>query len=284
MARAGRDHVIVRLLVLQHQVHRFHVIPGEPPIAHRAQVSERKVVLEPQLQLRERDADLARDEILPPARRFMVEEDARAHEQAVLVTVGFDEMLVGKQLGFAIGAHRRERRVLVLRRRRFPEHLAGGGVIDSDLRIDVHRLVQQAAHPEIVHLHGLVGALEGDAHVGLCGKIVDLVRLRLLERGAQRGAVAQIAVDDMDPSPRMHEHFTRSLPLRNGLDRFNRTRHCKDAFDFRFVDVQCHRIEPFRVTGTLVCQPSSSLPFPSVTHFAQLSLLVSPRRSGLGTR
>ena len=69
----------------------------------------------------------------------------------------------------------------------------------------MHRLVQQAAHPEIVHLHGLVGALEGDAHVGLCGKIVDLVRLRLLERGAQRGAVAQIAVDDMDPSPRMHE-------------------------------------------------------------------------------
>ena len=56
-----------------------------------------------------------------------------------------------------------------------------------------HRLEQpQRAHGNDV---GRVGRyLEGDAHMALTGKIVDLVRLHLLEHAVQRAPVGQIGI------------------------------------------------------------------------------------------
>ena len=40
MAHAGGDDVVVRLVLLEHQPHRAHVVAGESPVAPRVEVAE----------------------------------------------------------------------------------------------------------------------------------------------------------------------------------------------------------------------------------------------------
>ena len=42
VALAGRDDVVVGLVLLQHQPHRAHVVAGEAPVALRVEVAERR--------------------------------------------------------------------------------------------------------------------------------------------------------------------------------------------------------------------------------------------------
>ena len=41
MAHAGGDDVVVRLVLLEHQPHRAHVVAGEAPVALRVEIAER---------------------------------------------------------------------------------------------------------------------------------------------------------------------------------------------------------------------------------------------------
>src|SRR5438552_17743183 len=49
MGLAGRDNVIVRLFLLEHQPDRFHIIGGVAPIAFRIQITEEELFLKSQL-------------------------------------------------------------------------------------------------------------------------------------------------------------------------------------------------------------------------------------------
>ncbi len=46
---AGRDHVVVRAILLQHQPHRLHVVPGVAPVALGVDVAEPQLLLLPSL-------------------------------------------------------------------------------------------------------------------------------------------------------------------------------------------------------------------------------------------
>src|SRR5262249_28334313 len=87
MALARRDDVVVRLVLLQHQVHGAHVISGVAPVAASVEVAEHELAFEA-----ERDGgcavrDLARKKLARPARRLVVVEDPRAREEAVAMAV-----------------------------------------------------------------------------------------------------------------------------------------------------------------------------------------------------
>ncbi len=60
---AGRNHVVVGLVLLQHQPHRLDVIAGKSPVAARVQVPERKLPLDAQLDSGSAARNLARHEI-----------------------------------------------------------------------------------------------------------------------------------------------------------------------------------------------------------------------------
>ena len=72
---AGRDHVVVRLVLLEHQPHRAHVVAGVAPVAPRVEVAEPELACEPERDRRRRVRDLARDEVERPPRRLVVVED-----------------------------------------------------------------------------------------------------------------------------------------------------------------------------------------------------------------
>ena len=73
---ARRDHVVVGLVLLEHEPHRRHVVAGVAPVARGVEVAERDLVLQAELDARDRVGDLAGDELEPAARAFVVEEDA----------------------------------------------------------------------------------------------------------------------------------------------------------------------------------------------------------------
>ena len=133
---AGRDHVVVRLVLLEHQPHRLDVVARIAPVALGVQVAEAELVGQPQLDPRHAVADLAGHELEPPPRGLVVEQDPGHRVQAVrLAVVDGDPVAVG--LRDAVRAARVERRLLVLRHlAHLPEHLRGRRLVEADVRVD----------------------------------------------------------------------------------------------------------------------------------------------------
>src|SRR5436190_992084 len=80
---AARNHVIVRLRGLHHQVHGAHIIAGVTPVAARLEVAEIKPLLQSHLDAGCGAGDLARHKGLAAARAFVVKQYAVACEQPV---------------------------------------------------------------------------------------------------------------------------------------------------------------------------------------------------------
>ena len=79
-----RSHDIVfGLTLLQHAPHRVDVVAGKSPVAPRIEIAEPQLVRFAQLDAGDGVADLARHELEPAARRFMIEEDAADGEHPV---------------------------------------------------------------------------------------------------------------------------------------------------------------------------------------------------------
>src|SRR6266542_4835556 len=68
-------HVVVGLVLLQHEPHRLHVIAGEAPVPPRFQVAEPQLLLQPAGDPGHPVGDLARDELQPPPRRLALAQD-----------------------------------------------------------------------------------------------------------------------------------------------------------------------------------------------------------------
>jgi hypothetical protein len=78
----GRDHVVVGLVLLEHEPHHLDVLLGVAPVALGVEVAEVERVLEAHLDPGGGAGDLAGDEGLAAAGRLVVEEDAVAGVQA----------------------------------------------------------------------------------------------------------------------------------------------------------------------------------------------------------
>src|SRR4051812_17323056 len=68
----GNDEVL-RSALLEHQPHRAHVIGGKAPVATCIEIPENNRISDPELDSRDRVADLAGDELETAPRRFMIE-------------------------------------------------------------------------------------------------------------------------------------------------------------------------------------------------------------------
>src|SRR5204863_434906 len=73
MRHTGADHVVDGLGRLEHLPHRLDVLDRITPVALGGQIAHAQLVLETQLDARDRLGDLARDEFAPSARRLVVE-------------------------------------------------------------------------------------------------------------------------------------------------------------------------------------------------------------------
>jgi len=112
-AFAGRNDVVVGLLLLKHQPHRPHVVAGKTPVTLRVEIAEVELVLQAELDAGGGPGDLSGHERLAAPRAFVVEQDPARRVQAVALAV-VDREPVGTHLGDTVGAARVEWRRLPL--------------------------------------------------------------------------------------------------------------------------------------------------------------------------
>ena len=84
MHLSGRDDVIVRLRLLKHEPHRFHILAGVPPVALRIQVARiaARFACPPAIP-RHAGGDSARHKLEAAPGRFVVEQQAAGSVEAV---------------------------------------------------------------------------------------------------------------------------------------------------------------------------------------------------------
>ena len=206
---SGRDHVVVGLVLLQHQPHRAHVVAGEAPVALRVEVAQAQLAREPELDARHAVGDLARHELEAAPRRLVVEEDAADRVHAVaLAVVDRDPVAVG--LRDAVGAARVERRLLGLRHLlHLAEHLRRGRLVEADRRVDVADRLEHARDADGGELGGQHRLRPRGRHEALRGEVVDLVRLRGAQRLLQRGLVEQVGLQQLDAARQVRDALER---------------------------------------------------------------------------
>ena len=73
MGLAGRDDIVVALVLLQHQPHGLDIFGRVAPVAFGFEVAEDRVLLQPGLDAGQRARDFAGDKRFAAAGRFVVE-------------------------------------------------------------------------------------------------------------------------------------------------------------------------------------------------------------------
>ncbi len=178
---ARRDHVVVGLVLLEHEPHRLDVVAGVAPVALRVEVAEVELLLHAQLDAPDGAGDLAGDECLAAAGRFVVEEDAAAGVHVVRLAV-VDRRPVREDLRDAVRRARVEGRLLGLRHLlHLAEHLRTARLVVADLvaglvLVVADRLEKLEARrsPPCPPCRS---AVEAHAHVALRAEVVHLGRL-----------------------------------------------------------------------------------------------------------
>ncbi len=196
MGFSGRQHIVVRLVLLQHQPHALDKVPGMSPVAPGIQIAQIELVLQAELDRGNGAGDLAGDEGLAAQRALVIEQDTVGGVQVIGLPIVHRDP-VGIELGGGIGAARPERGCLALRRFL---HLAiefgCGCLIETDGLLhpqDPDRL-QQSQRSDRIGVCRIFRGLETDLNVALGSEIVDLVGLDLLHDPQQVGGVGQITI------------------------------------------------------------------------------------------
>ncbi len=154
-----------------------------------------------QAELDARDAvgDLAGDELQAAARRLVVEEDAGDGKEVVALAV-VDGDVVAEDLGDAVGATRIEGRHLVLRHfAHAAVHLARGGLVEADLRVDAADGFERSRDALRVELAGEHRLIPRCRHEGHGGKVVELVGVGLLDGLDEGQLVQEVGLKQRDP-------------------------------------------------------------------------------------
>ena len=175
MRLAGREHVVLRLVGLEHAPGAFHVVAREAPVALRVQVAEPELVLFAAQDRTDGARDLARDERRAAARRLVVEEDAvhRVHPVRLAV-VARDP--VAEDLAHAVWTARMEGRLLVLRRlAHLAEHLARRRLVEAALDVLLADRVEEAQRAHRIGVRRVLRHAEAHLHVTLGAEVVHLV-------------------------------------------------------------------------------------------------------------
>src|SRR5260370_1068280 len=124
-----RDNVVVRLVLLEHGPHRFHVFFRITPIALRREVAEVELLLQPGFNACNRTSDLPRDKSFTSPGTFMVKKNSAASKNSVRLTI-VNRRPMSVQLCRTVRATRIERCALRLRSLLyFAEHFRAAGLI-----------------------------------------------------------------------------------------------------------------------------------------------------------
>ena len=198
---AGRDDVIIRLVLLKNQPHALNVILRVAPVTEGIEVAELEVVLETTGDTAGCERDLTGDEVVTAALGLVVEEDTVAGEDAVGVTI-LTHHPEAVLLRNGVRTERMERSRLGLRNRLdLTEKLGSRCLVNAAGLVETCGVygLEDTKHTECIDVTGVLGGLEGHLYMGLRREVVDLVRLHLKHDTDDAGGVGKIALMDDQP-------------------------------------------------------------------------------------
>src|SRR5579864_4068648 len=207
MSDAGGDHVVVGRVLLQHEPHRAHIVPGKAPITLHVKIPHAQLLLQPELDARHAMTDSSGYKLDPAAGRFVVKQDAGAGKEIVALP-SIDGDPVPIELGDTVGAAGIEPRALVLGRLFcHAEHFARRSLIKTDGWIHHSDRLQHPRYTERRELAGEHRLAPGGRHKRLRGEVIDLLRFSLVEGREQRALIEQISRDQFDSVLKMSYAF-----------------------------------------------------------------------------
>ena len=133
----GRDHVVVRLVLLEHQPHRAHVVAGVAPVAPRVEVAEHELVARARARSRPPRARPCAAGSRPAAAATRGCRGSRSRRTGRSAGGSCATMKCAYAFATPYGVSGLERRLLGLRRlARLAEDLARGRLVEADRRVD----------------------------------------------------------------------------------------------------------------------------------------------------
>src|SRR5437899_553615 len=200
MALAGRQHVVVWLLLLQDQPHSFDIVARMSPVARGIEIAEVHSLLQAMLDRRHRARDLAGDESFAADRALVVEQDpVRGMYPVGFAVIDCDPMSV--KLRRRIRRARVKRRCFVLRDLlSLAKQLGCRGLIESSLVLAAENAngFEQAQSTDTVGVDSVFRRFERDLYMRLRGEIINFIRLRFLHDADDVGRIRHIAVMQME--------------------------------------------------------------------------------------
>src|SRR2546425_350653 len=200
---AGRDNVVFRLVLLQHEPHSPHVLARMAPIAARVQIAEPDLFHQAELDPRGMRRDLARDELEPPVWRLVIVQDARRGLDAIGLPIVARQMKPGHLRDPVSGPGVEERLLGLWDLFYLAEHLARGGEVEPAVRRAVAQCREYMMRAVDVRIERGELVLERIGDEALGGQMVAFMGLDRLEhpvdarealqgRGMQVEAVLQV--------------------------------------------------------------------------------------------
>ena len=199
MGLSGRNDVVIRGLVLHHEVHGFGIVSGESPIAFAVEVSQSDLIPESELNPGDAVGYLPSDEFLSSDRTLMIEEDSvRAEHSIALLEIIGDPVRI--QFRDRIGASRVEWSLFRLQSCiiAVSEHLRRGCLIELRIRSEQTDGVEKVQSSHRIDFRGEHGLIPRSSDEGLRSQIVDLIRLDRLDDIHERGFVGEISLHELD--------------------------------------------------------------------------------------
>src|SRR5258706_9860211 len=177
MSLAGGNDIVVRLGLLQHQVHSPNIIRGIAPIALRLEIPQPQLCGQPELDTGRGAGDLARHKLETTARPFVIEENAA---QAIH-PVGFT--IISGQLESCNFAN--SIRTTRMKGGRFPlwhfphlaEHFARAGKVKPALRPQFSHRREHVMRAVNVGVHGREPVGEALSNETLCSQVVAFIEM-----------------------------------------------------------------------------------------------------------
>jgi hypothetical protein len=170
------------------------------PITKRIKISEVQARLFAQLNVCHRPRNLPRHEGPSPTRTLVVEQDTVAGVHPVRFTV-VDTDPIRVELGAAVGGSGVEGRGLTLRGLdNFAVEFRSGGLVEADVFLQAAGSdgVEETQGAETIDIASVFRHLEGDLDVGLGSEVVDFGGLDLGDDVDEVGAVAEVAVVQLE--------------------------------------------------------------------------------------
>ncbi len=190
----GSADIVVGVILLKHEPHGLDIFGCVAPVALGVEVAEVEVFLLAEFDGGCGAGDFAGDKGFAAARGFVVEEDAIGGVHAVALAVVHGNP-VGIHFRGAVGASRPEGGGFGLRD--FLDlaiHLGAGGLVETGFNAGLPQRFEDARGADAGDIARVFGDVETHAHMTLGSKVINLVRLQVVDELHEVHAVGKVAI------------------------------------------------------------------------------------------